>query len=66
MCNTTLSSSRYSLPEVAQIVGDDGSFSWRVPGPGTFVVNVLCSGDLSGKATVEVDDADVEIEVPLS
>lgn len=64
VCSTSLSSRDYSLPEVAKILADDGSFKWEVPGPGDFLVAVHCGG-LSEEVSVHVGEDDVTLEIDL-
>lgn len=59
-CGMGLSSPDYSLPEIGQTSGEDGSYYWSVPGPGEFTVSAYC-GELQAAETVVVDDRSLDL-----
>lgn len=63
-CPLGISSPDYAMPELAQIAGEDGSYAWAVPGPGTFTVEAA-DATRRGSVTVEVVDADVVADVTV-
>jgi hypothetical protein len=65
MARVTVESAPGSLPDVAGLTGDDGSFTLSTSGPGRYVVAVHAPGFRSARAELDVGSTDRHVDVDL-
>ena len=60
-----VSASPRPMPDIAQLTGDDGTFTLAAPAPGRYVIGAR-AGDHTGETAVEVGTADVDVRIVIA
>jgi hypothetical protein len=53
------------MPDIAQLAGEDGSFTLAAPAPGRYVIGAR-AGDAVGETAVDIGTADVAVQIVVT